>query len=595
MVKLYSHQEELLQKAQKALAAPDARVMLQLPTGGGKTRIAAALLAGWVRSGGKAAWLTHRRELSDQTCQVLNELGVPAVNRPYWDKGGPAPAISGCVVILTTQTVSTRNRDKGYKGVWDEYGPKDLLLVDEAHHAPARGWKRTILQWPGKVIGLTATPWRLAKQQAFNDLFNHLILGPQIRDLQSKDYLADSQVRMPANDELILVGIPARNGEYHEGEIERLNQTRHIWTGGALEYWQKHAEGRQTIVYAVSTGHAENLVKVFKDADIHAAAILGSTRPDERTRMIQQFSDQELKVLVNVDVATEGFDLPYASCIVLARPTMSLALYLQMVGRGLRYKDGGDCLILDLAGNVKRHGLPDDEREWSLEPRGRQDVGSTAPVAWCPDCERVSPAASHSCQFCEYPFGKTCQRCRKWRAWKDWSTETYCGSDHDQVCNLCHPDAHTLPNLPEGLKKMLRKEPFDSETKLNLPNVYTVEAARDLLCEVMENLIYAKKVDDTGAFTRILERQLEPLVKKEKQLRKAELEEMRVRYESAVTPGSLKLKADLEELYEGRIEVTAIMVDFEKGTAYQWEEDGETHTSEWQPWGQEASALEVRE
>lgn len=585
MIELYPHQKDLLQKAEEALVAYT-RVMLQLPTGGGKTLIAAALLDGWVRRGAKAAWLTHRRELCTQTYKALNKFDIPAADRPRWDTDDPAPSIEGGVVILMVQTVSKHNL------VWDEYGSEDLLVIDEAHHAPARSWNRAIDQWPGRVIGLTATPWRSAKHQGFAHLFHDLILGPQISDMQSKNQLAKAQVVRPTDDDLILVGIPARNGEYREDEIERLNRDRHIWTGGTLEYWQKHAEGRQTIVYAVSTGHAENLIKVFKDAGIHAAAILSGTRQDERTRVIQQFSDRTLKVLVNVDVATEGFDLPDASCIVLARPTTSLALYLQMVGRGLRPKGGGDCLILDLAGNSKRHRDPDDERHWSLEPRGQQGEGEPPPQVWCPKCHRLSPAASHNCWKCGNPFGKDCPgRCGRWRAWKDWNAETYCGGDHDLVCDRCHPDAHIVPKLPEGLKEMLRKEPVDSETKLNFSDLHTGEAARDLLCEVMENLIYAKKVDDTGAFIRILEKQLKPLLRKEKQLRNADLEKMTAELETAMTPALLDFKADLEKIYEGRRKVTEIMLSLEKGIAYQWEENGEVHSSDWSPWSQDELGL----
>ena len=493
------------------------------------------------------------------------------------------------------QTVSRRNH---YEGVWDGYSPRDLLVIDEAHHATAPGWKRAIEQWPGRVIGLTATPWRLEKNLGFDHLFNHLILGPQIKDLQSDGWLANAKVSMPESDGIILGGRLNSNGEYIEGDIELANQGRpNVMTAGALEFWRNHAQDRQTIIYAVSKGHADNLARVFNNDGVQAAVILGDTPPEVRDRRIRQFSTGELKVLINVAVATEGFDLPDASCIVLARPTMSLALYLQMVGRGLRRKpDGGDCLILDLAGNSKVHDEPKKNRQWSLEPRGWQDEGNPPPVVRCPDCEGVSPAASHSCQVCENPFGKSCQRCGEWRAWKRWGAETYCGNDHDRDCDLCHPDTHILANLPvtEGLKEMLRKEPVDSQTKkLNLSEIHTVDAARDLLCEVMENLIYAKKVDDGGAFTRILERQLEPLVRKEKQLRKAELKETIAELETAITPASLKLKADIEELYEGRRKVIAIEVDFEKGVSCLWEENGEVHRSDWTPWSWDASSLEV--
>ena len=146
--------------------------------------------------------------------------------------------------------------------------------------------------------------------------------------------------------------------------------------------------------------HARNLASVFNDAGIPAAVILGDTSSEERNKAIAGFREGTVKVLVNVVVATEGFDLPDASCIAIARPTKSLALYLQMVGRGLRPKDdGGDCLILDLAANSEIHGLPEARRKWSLEPCGIESPGE-APVVWCPKCEMVSPATSHHCRGC---------------------------------------------------------------------------------------------------------------------------------------------------------------------------------------------------
>ena len=593
MAELRPYQEDLLQQAQRKLSVRDAKVMLQLPTGGGKTLIAAGLLRGWVRNGGKAAWLTHRRELSEQTRRELNKSGVHATNPQEWEFHDLAPSKSGGVVVLMAQTVSRRNH---FEGVWDEYGWEDLLVIDEAHHATAPGWERAIKQWPGPVIGLTATPWRLTPNEGFDHLFEDLILGPQIREMQAEGYLANAHVRMPDSGALILGGQIASTGDYHESGIELANLDRpNVMTAGALEYWQNHAHGRQTIVYAVSVGHAGNLATVFNDAGVPAAVILGNTGPEWRSEWIRRFSSGELRVLVNVAVATEGIDLPDASCIVLARPTMSLALYLQMVGRGLRAKrDGGNCLILDLAGNVERHGFPDDDREWSLEPRGRQGEGKPPPVVPCPVCDGVSPAASHNCQYCGNPFGKDCQRCVQWRAWKRWSAETYCGSDHDQVCNLCHPDTHTLPNLPDGLKEMLRKEPIDSQQDLKLDDPYTVEDARNQLCEVMENLLYAKKVDDKGTFTRILERQLRPLLRKEKRLRNAELEEMRADLESSISPMFQEFYNEILRISEGQKKVSGFIVSQENGFAYQWEENGEVHKSDWTPWSRDASSHQVR-
>ena len=242
-------------------------------------------------------------------------------------------------------------------------------------------------------------------------------------------------------------GIWTATGDFTEAGIELANQDRpNVMTVGVLAFWQEHAANRPTIAYAVSVDHAHNLTAVFNDNGIPAAAILGDTSSEDRNKAIEGFRDGTIKVLVNVIVATEGFDLPDASCIAIARPTMSLALYLQMVGRGLRPKDD-TCLILDLAANSVTHGLPEEYREWSLKPRSEQFPGE-APVVWCPECETVSPAASHCCANCGYAFGKDCGRCGKWRAWKRWRFENHCGDAHELVCDLCHIDAHIQAHLP---------------------------------------------------------------------------------------------------------------------------------------------------
>ena len=202
---------------------------------------------------------------------------------------------------------------------------------------------------------------------------------------------------IPPPEQRILGGEVDLSGEYTEGGIERANrERREVMTARTLLFWQKHAGERQTIVYAVSVDHANNLAAVFRKAGISAAVMLGDTPPTERAKLIAEFKDETLKVLVNVAVATEGFDLPAARCVVLARPAKSLALYLQMVGRGLRPKEeGGDCVLLDLAANALTHGPPEENRAWSLAHRGEQTQGQ-APVSLCEHCETVSSAAKPS-------------------------------------------------------------------------------------------------------------------------------------------------------------------------------------------------------
>ncbi len=446
MDKLRDYQQELLDRSEAALESSKARVMLQLPTGGGKTHIAGALLARMLRNGRKAVWLTHRAELAEQTRRMLTDAGVSAINNLNWVVGDRAPYLANGVVILMAQTVGRRTRKRS---IWSSYGLNDLLIIDEAHHATAAGWERAIDQWPGPVLGLTATPWRLSKTEGFNHLFGELHCGPQVHELQDREWLCQAQILMPQPGDIIRGGNITGTGDFNESGILGANRDHpDVMTAGAFRFWQAHAAGRQTVIYAISKEHAHNITTVFKNAGIAAAVMLSDTPADERARTIASFGNGTLRVLVNVAIATEGFDLPDASCVVLTRPTMSLALYLQMVGRGLRPKsDGGDCLILDLAGNAEIHGLPDEHRQWSLYPRGN-DADGDAPVVRCEKCDGVSPAASHFCNYCQAPLGKDCLRCGKWRAFARWSYETHCGDLHELVCDYCHYDAHIQGQLP---------------------------------------------------------------------------------------------------------------------------------------------------
>ena len=508
MFELRPYQESLLRQVQHRLAAePRARLMLQLPTGGGKTVIAGALLADWLQDGRKAVWLTHRKELAEQTRGMLTDAGVSAITNVNWTPGEDAPAMAGGAVILMAQTVGRRN---ARREVWNRYDASDLLVIDEAHHAAAAGWERAMQQWPGPIVGMTATPWRLSEKEGFDHLFDGLLCGPQTADLQAleKPALCPAQVFIPTPEQRIAGGAVDRTGDYTEAGIEQANRDRpDILTAGALAFWRKHAaeppnNQRPTIAYAVSVDHAHNLAAVFNEAGVPAAVILGDTRRADRDKVVEGFRDGSIKVLVNVAVATEGFDLPDASCIIIARPTMSLALYLQMVGRGLRPKpDGGDCIILDLAANAVTHGLPEDYRAWSLEPRGSQKDGGEAPVVVCPECGAVSPASSHYCRGCGYSFGKVCDRCGRWRSYRRrWRYEKHCDDAHQLVCDLCHIDAHIQAHLPVTPPLDALVELYDPEDDMTFPS--DVEIDDDLanrLSALFRELLEAERQSIAGA------------------------------------------------------------------------------------------------
>ena len=433
MAELRPYQMELLQRVLHALETDDRkRVMLQLPTGGGKTVIAGELLAHLLGERRRAVWLTHRRGLVEQTCEMLNRDGVRAITDPGWKKGDEAQARRGATVILMAQT--TGNHAKQGK-IWGGYDANDLMVIDEAHHVPADSYVRAMEQWPGWVMGMTATPWRLSEKEGFDHLFNQLVCGPQIKELQSMGALCRTRVLVPSAEQRIVGGPLGQDGDYTEAGIVSTNESRprRVMTAEAVKIWQEYAADRQTIAYAVTIKHANNLLTAFQRAGIRAKVIHTDTNLAQRDAAIDGFKRGAVKVLINVLVATEGFDLPDASCVMMARPTKSLALYLQMVGRGLRPKpDGGDCLILDLAGNTLEHGLPEAHRSWSLAPRGKQPDGEPAV-----DDDTVRELG-----------GKSCGRCGRLRGWKSWEYEHHCGDAHDLVCDLCHIDAHIAARLP---------------------------------------------------------------------------------------------------------------------------------------------------
>ncbi len=446
---------------------------MQLPTGGGKTDIAASLLSKYLEGGRKAVWLTHRRELASQTEGRLFQSGVSATHNVRWTPGTRAPRIAGGVVILMAQTVGRRTINIA-DDVWGDYDSDDLMIIDEAHHAVAKGWERAIRQWPGKVLGMTATPWRLTRKEGFDHLFGELVSGPEIQELQAQHFLCSAQVVLPDEEGRIVGGSVGSTGDYTERGIEAANDSGDVMTARALRFWQEYAADRQTIMYAVSVAHADNLAVLLRSQGIPAAAIHARTDAAARAQAIDSFSRGRLRVLVNVAIATEGFDLPDASCVVIARPTKSLSLYLQMVGRGLRPKEqGGNCLILDLAGNALEHGLPEAPRHWSLEARGEADAGDS-PVVLCGQCRSASPAGSHACGHCDASFGVDCQRCGKWRTFANWSLDGKCGFSHEKVCNLCHKDAHQQADLP-AIPGIYPFEYQDDETSVSTNGALALE------------------------------------------------------------------------------------------------------------------------
>ena len=430
--KLRPYQQEWVGQVCAALsAAPAARVMGQLPTGGGKTISACAVIEDWQRArpDARVCWVTHRRELIAQSADVLAAQGVAAfaAGASVWKPGSPLPLLDG---VAVTSPAILRNRD-----YLSSTGADDLLVLDEAHHAAAKTWSELLESHQGAALGLTATPWRLSKKQGFEHLFDTLIEGPQIADLITAGALARFRMFTPRADRQMLVsdGDKSSTGDYKADAVYRRNEPTGALSAEALDMWLQYGgdEGL-TLIYALTVRHATVLAGVWRAAGHPAEVLTADTPSAERDGIMRRYRAGEVRTLINVGIATEGFDVGGLSCVVMMRPTTSLALYLQMVGRALRPTPSGEpALILDMAGNAARHGRPDRRRTWSLAPRNADAGGGEMVAKSClavlqdngaepRPCMSVNPAAARVCVECGAPFGRDCPHCGRFLGWAQW-------------------------------------------------------------------------------------------------------------------------------------------------------------------------------
>jgi len=350
--------------------------LLVLPTGGGKTVVMAEILRSLASRGHTGLVLVHRRELIAQTAAKLALADV--------DHGIIAAGFSAANASIQVASVQTLSRRLASMAT-----SPDLIVIDEAHHATAGSWSRVLDHWPDALrLGVTATPIRL-DGRGLSAVFDRLVIGPSVADLVTHGYLTPARIYAPPL-QVDLSAIKRRAGDFAVDDAAAA-MDRPTVTGDAIAHFRRFAGDQRAIAFCCSAAHAEHVCESFRDAGIHAATLLGTTDPVQRDRVVQSFATGQLQVLVTVDVVSEGFDVPAAGCAILLRPTQSLGLYLQQVGRVLRPAPGKQAaVVLDHVGNVHRHGFPDDPRDWSLDDRlraGRGAGGQPAPsVRTCPDC-----------------------------------------------------------------------------------------------------------------------------------------------------------------------------------------------------------------
>ena len=342
---LYDYQLDMKRRVGEAFGSHRS-VMVQMPTGTGKTCLLVACVRAWLSQNEGTVWIVvHRRELVEQIVGTLQEEGL----------------VGDRVRVYSIQWLSRHEGELAER--------PGLLVIDEAHHTVAKTYKAVVEACPGaKVLGLTATPCRLTCR-GFTDLFEMLLQSwPYNRfiaegRLSLYDYMS---VRADNEDWRVVRSLERRgaDGDFSLREMsERLDVRPSI--GRLCDTVLRYAREKKGIVYAIGIHHAEHIAAYYREHGIDAVAISAKTPGEERRRLIEQFKAGETQVLVNVDLFGEGFDCPDVEFIQLARPTLSLAKYLQQVGRGMRVFDGKRyCLILDNVGLYRLFGLPSEDRDW---------------------------------------------------------------------------------------------------------------------------------------------------------------------------------------------------------------------------------------
>lgn len=386
---LRDYQLDMLREASALMRQGFRRVLLQLPTGGGKTVMAGQALLGAQTSGFTGQFLVHRKELIDQTSESFTGMGLRhgfvAAGRPF------TPEAS--VTLAGVLTLANR---------LDLVLPPDLLIIDECHHAVSDTWSRVLAGCPDAyMLGLTATPERL-DGRGLADQFDAMVIGPPVAELIRRKFLSRYDYYAPSRPDTS--GLHSQGGDFRRDEAAALMDQPEL-VGDVVAHYLRLAKGKQGIVFAVNRDHSRSLVAAFQAAGVRAAHVDGALSDTERGRIVRAFRAGELDLMVNCELFGEGFDVPGIVYVGLARPTKSLALFLQQVGRALRVLRGKvRAIICDHAGNAFIHGLPDDPREWSLDgrvARARGAVNADAePVRQCLTCYRVYPSVVKVCPGC---------------------------------------------------------------------------------------------------------------------------------------------------------------------------------------------------
>lgn len=397
MLQLRPYQHEIIQGVRNSYLDGYRAPLVVAPTGSGKTVIFSYIAASTSARGKRVLILVHRIELLRQTSNKLTEAGVyhGLISPKY------TPNLHAPVQVASVQTLIKR---------LEKIAPPDLIIIDEAHHATAGSWRKVVEAFPNaRILGVTATPCRgdgTGLGQNAGGVFDDLVIGPQVPQLIDGGYLVKPVIYAP-KQKLDLSDVRTVRGDYDTKQVADLVDKPTI-TGDAVQHYMRICPGAPAVVFCVSVNHAQHVAEEFRRAGYRAYAADGSMDDDTRARILNGLGNGTVDIVTSCDLISEGTDIPAIGCAILLRPTQSLGLYIQQVGRALRPSPGKQfAVILDHVGNVLTHGMPEEYREWSLDgeqkKRGKKSQEQSIRVTQCEQCYSIHEPAPQ-CPVCGFVY-----------------------------------------------------------------------------------------------------------------------------------------------------------------------------------------------
>ena len=375
-MKLRDYQEELVNGIKQSMIAGNHSIIVQSPPRSGKTVVMAHIAKGATDKGNKVLFFSHRKEINEQVYKTFESNNVNM----------------DLVIIGGVQSL-VRKLDK-----LDE---PTIILIDEAHHSKATSYKRIIDHFPNAYkLLFTGTPIRL-DGSGFDDIAEDIILGKSVKWLQEHGRIALFKYYAPLM--IDMSRLKKRAGEFTKGSVDETMKT--VIYGDVIKHYEKLAKGKQAIVYTHSVEASENVSKAFNEVGYNSIAVSGKTPREAREAAMQAFRNGDLKIMVNCELFTEGIDLPNVDVCIMLRPTQSLSLYLQFAMRALNPREGKTAIIIDHVGNVERFGLPNQDREWSLQGivKKKQTAKIGEPtVRVCEKCFATFWSSERTCPGCGF-------------------------------------------------------------------------------------------------------------------------------------------------------------------------------------------------